>query len=335
MLKKLSFVFIFSLFFTNNSFAVPSPKSLQKKPSYSPSFASKSAASMPASMRKNYEKKFVKKIVKETITIPKKPERVITKTPNVSKIIKTSSEYKKQKTLPIAKKAWQKPVVVIDPGHGGKDPGAISRNGTREKDIVFEYSKALKRSLEATGRYKVFMTRNTDKYVTLHGRVQAARRAGGHILLSIHADSHPNRKTQGFSVYTLSQNRAEREYNKLLAKSDKEEVIRGVKLKGESKDVKEALLILAQNETTQVSDEFAKTVAKNLGKTVKPLPRTHRKKSLAVLTAADMPAALLELGYLSNAYEEKLLKTKKHKEKLINSLKNAIEEYFKTHSYMI
>lgn len=334
MLKKLSFIFIFTLVFASNSVALPSPQSLQKKPTYSSKLAS-----MPASMRKNYEKKFVKKVVKETVIIPKKPKvkviDKITKTPNVSKIIKTSSEYKKQKTLPIAKKSWEKPIIVIDPGHGGKDPGAISRNGTREKDIVFEYSKALKRALERTGKYKVYMTRDTDKYITLHGRVQAARRAGGDILISIHADSHPNRKTQGFSVYTLSQNRAEREYNKLLAKSDKEEVIRGVKLKGESKDVKEALLILAQNETKAVSDEFAKTVAKHLGKTVKPLPRTHRKKSLAVLTAADMPAALLELGYLSNSYEEKLLKTKKHKEKIINSLKNAIEEYFKTHSYMI
>lgn len=282
--------------------------------------------SMPASLQKKYQQLF-------TTMVPKKPD--IKKTTNVSNIIKPSSVSGAHTTLPVAKKRWEKPVIVIDPGHGGKDTGAIGKNKTYEKRITLSYSLALKQALERTGRYRVIMTRSNDTFVSLPGRVQAARRSGGDILLSIHADSHPNPKTQGFSVYTLSADRARREYQKLLAKADQEEVVRGVKLRGESRDVKEAILDFAQSETRNVSDDFARAVAHNLGKSVKALPKTHREASLAVLTAADMPSALLELGYLSNSYEENLLNQKEHKEKIINSLRNAIEEYFKTHDYMI
>ncbi|HCR85891.1 MAG TPA: N-acetylmuramoyl-L-alanine amidase, partial [Alphaproteobacteria bacterium] len=280
-------------------------------------------ASAPASLQQKYRHIF----------LAKKPD--IKKTPNVSNILKPSSVSTTPTTLPIAKKRWEKPVIVIDPGHGGKDSGAIGKGKTWEKRITLSYSLALKEALERTGKYRVVLTRSNDTFVSLPGRVKAARRAGGDILLSIHADSHPNPNTQGFSVYTLSADRAEREYQKLLAQSDYEEVVRGVKLRGESRDVKEAILDFAQNETKNVSDEFAKVVARNLGKNVKALPRTHREASLAVLTAADMPSALLELGYLSNVYEENLLNQKSHKEKIINSIKNAIDEYFRTHDYMI
>jgi N-acetylmuramoyl-L-alanine amidase len=224
--------------------------------------------------------------------------------------------------------AKRKPVIVIDAGHGGKDPGATGRLGTREKDITLRYSLALKRELERTGKYKVVMTRADDRFIELGQRVSIARRYGGDVFISIHADSIANRNTRGFSVYTISESRKAAEAKKLLARSDREEVIRGASLRGESRDVKEAIIDFAQDSTKDVSDDFAATVARYLGKKIQPLRKSRREGSLAVLTGSDIPSVLIELGYLSNEYEERLLKRDDHKQKIVTSIANAINEYF-------
>jgi len=232
-------------------------------------------------------------------------------------------------------KPRKKPVIIIDPGHGGKDPGAIGKLGTKEKQITFLYSAELKKELERTGKYKVFLTRYGDKYVGLKTRVDKARRSGGDIMLSIHADSIANPNVRGFSVYTISNRRVKREANKLSRLANKKEVLRGVKMKGESKDVQEALIDFAQKETKSVSDSFSKILAKKLGQEVKPLRRTNREGSLAVLTGADIPSVLLELGYLSNKFEEKLLRQKNHRRKIVKSIVAAIDEYFETFDFFL
>ncbi|MDX1949020.1 MAG: N-acetylmuramoyl-L-alanine amidase [Rickettsiales bacterium] len=235
---------------------------------------------------------------------------------------------------PIIKKA-RKAVVVIDPGHGGKDPGATGKLGNREKNIVLAYSRALRDELNRTGKYIVKMTRDNDSFVPLPDRVKIARRSGGDILISIHADSNPNKEVRGFSIYTISKDRAEREARKLLEKSEYEEIIRGVPLKGKSRDVKEALIFISQNETKDISDELSRILAKNMGKKAKPLPKSNREASLAVLTGADIPSVLLELGYMSNIYEERLLATAQHKQKVVSSIVAAIDEYFRTYNYLL
>ncbi len=265
-----------------------------------------------------------------TATPPAKitPQKIIT--PQIADRITLSA----LPTKPVIKKT-RKAVVVIDPGHGGKDPGAIGKLGNKEKNIVLAYSRALRDELNKTGKFIVKMTRDNDNFVPLPDRVKIARRSGGDILISIHADSNPNKEVRGFSIYTISKDRAEREARKLLEKSEYEEIIRGVPLKGKSRDVKEALIFISQNETKDISDELSKILAKNLGKKAKPLPKSNREASLAVLTGADIPSVLLELGYMSNIYEERLLATAQHKQKVVSSIVSAIDEYFRTYNYLL
>lgn len=270
----------------------------------------------PKSLSKDYGKKAAKK--------PTSDQLVYSKSTN-KRVIPFKPKHKPRRI----------PVIVIDPGHGGKDPGAIGRLGTKEKQITFLYSAELKRALERTGKYKVVLTRYGDVYVPLKSRVDKARKYNGDILISIHADSIGNRNVRGFSVYTISNNRAQREARKLLRKADREEVIRGVEMRGESRDVKEAIIDFAQKETKSVSDSFSKIVAKHLGQKVKPLNRTNREGSLAVLTGADIPSVLIELGYLSNSYEERLLRQQEHRRKIVRSIISAIDEYFKRFDYFL
>ncbi len=221
-----------------------------------------------------------------------------------------------------------KPIIAIDPGHGGKDPGAISPKGLREKDVTLRYGKALRAALLKTGRYRVVMTRGDDTFIPLKERVEIARRQSADLFISIHADAHPDPDTRGFSVYTISERRARYEAQKAEKQAAKTEVIRGIDLSNESQDVRNVLISMVQRDTKNTSATFAETLVKHMGKVGKLLRRPHRSKSLAVLTGIDIPSALVELGYLTNDYEAGLLVTKKHQDRLISGMVNAIDEYY-------
>lgn len=255
---------------------------------------------------------------------------------NIQKKVSPPEIHEKYQHINISNKpqTTRKAIIVIDAGHGGKDPGAIGRQGTKEKNVTLSYAHYLKKELEKSNRYKVYLTRYKDQYIELKDRVRLARKYKADILISIHADSHANKDTRGFSVYTISQNRASRESQKMLSKADNEK-ISDITLAGESNDVKEAIIDFAQKETKSTSDDFAKILAKNLGKSVQPLPKTHREKSLAVLTGIDVTSVLLELGYLSNSYEEKLLNTKTHQSKIIKQIRAALDEYFNKNEFIL
>ena len=297
-------------------------------------------SSAPKSLNKSYKPEMVKKVVVSKPVSQKrtaqKNTRVISGNPSSFRGPHGNRIYSKPAYVAPTitnlsypgTTAKRKPVIVIDPGHGGKDPGATGKLGTREKDITLRYSLALKRELERTGKYKVVMTRADDRFIELGQRVSIARRYGGDVFISIHADSIGNKTTRGFSVYTISESRKAAEAKKLLARSDREEVVRGANLRGESRDVKEAIIDFAQDSTKDVSDDFAATVARYLGKKIQPLRKSRREGSLAVLTGSDIPSVLIELGYLSNEYEERLLKRDDHKQKIVTSIANAINEYF-------
>jgi len=239
-------------------------------------------------------------------------------------ILKNNKHYKKPKR-------HRKPTIIIDAGHGGKDPGAIGKGRTKEKYITLSYALELTKILSKSGKYKIYLTRSNDKYLSLNSRVKRARKAGGDIMLSLHADSHPNSKTKGLSVYTLSDKRAKREANKLINKARKEEVIMGLDLSKESNDISSALISMTQQDTKNKSALLAKILIKELSKDVKLLRNTHRLASLAVLTGADIPSTLIELGYLSNRQEEKQLNNKKYREKVAKAIKRAIDIYFKNY----
>ncbi|MEC7489787.1 MAG: N-acetylmuramoyl-L-alanine amidase [Pseudomonadota bacterium] len=219
-------------------------------------------------------------------------------------------------------------VIMIDPGHGGVDPGAISRSGLWEKHIVLSFARELRRQLFLTGKYRVLMTRNVDIFVRLRERIAVARRADADLFISIHADSIKNRKIRGTSVYTLSERASDREADALARKENMSDLIAGVDRKEQSNEVVNILIDLAQRKTMNQSAFFARDLIGELVKVRKMLRNTHRFAGFSVLKAPDIPSVLVELGYLSNREDEKMLRDLRQQRRLATAMTQAIEKYF-------
>ena len=225
-------------------------------------------------------------------------------------------------------------IVVIDPGHGGVDPGAIGNGGTREKSIALAAALEIKEQLEATGRYKVVLTRDRDIFIRLRDRVELAREAGAGLFISIHADSIGSSKVKGASIYTLSETASDKEAEKLAAKENKADIIAGVNLAHENPEVTDILIDLAQRESMNEGARFANMLIAELRRATSTLQKSHRFAGFAVLKAPDVPSVLLEMGYLSNPTEEKRLKSKAHRSKLAAAVVKAIDRYFAHHDQL-
>ena len=222
-----------------------------------------------------------------------------------------------------------KPVIAIDAGHGGEDPGAIGAGGTYEKHITLAAARQLKARLEASGRYRVFLTRDRDVFIRLHDRVLRARKAGADLFISLHADSIGSPDVRGLSVYTLSERASDREAAALAARENKADLIAGVDFKGvEAPEVVNILIDLAQRETMNLSAEYARMLVADLGDQVALLRDTHRFAGFAVLKAPDVPSVLVELGYLSNPTEERSLNDSGYRARLIEAIARATERFF-------
>ncbi len=219
-------------------------------------------------------------------------------------------------------------VVAIDPGHGGQDPGAISLGGDYEKRITLAIARALREELAALGRYKVVFTRNNDSFIRLRDRIAIARAAGADIFVSLHADTISNDAVRGLSVYTLSERASDAEAAALAERENKVDLIAGVKLAGETPEVSNILIDLIQRETMNNSARFASLLVEELQQQTTLLPRTHRFAGFAVLKAPDVPSVLVELGYLSNESDERLLLSRPHRQKLARGIARAIDRYF-------
>ncbi len=226
-----------------------------------------------------------------------------------------------------ARPANKKKIVVLDPGHGGKDPGAIGYSGVYEKNITLAMAKELKTILEKEG-YKVYLTRSSDIFIPLRDRVKIARKHNADLFMSIHADSAVNRSAKGLSVYTLSETASDKEAAALAERENKVDVVAGLNLLEHSKEVSDILINLAQRETMNRSSEFATFMVQEMRKSVKLKDNTHRFAGFAVLKAPDVPSVLLEMGYLSNRTEERLLKQKSYRKKLAESTSRAVDKYF-------
>ena len=226
-----------------------------------------------------------------------------------------------------AKTVNKKKIIVLDPGHGGKDPGAIGYSGVYEKNITLAMAKELKVILEKEG-YKVHLTRSTDIFIPLRDRVKIARKYNADLFMSIHADSAVNRSAKGLSVYTLSETASDKEAAALAERENKADVVAGLNLLEHSKEVSDILINLAQRETMNRSSEFASFMVQEMRKSVKLRDNTHRFAGFAVLKAPDVPSVLLEMGYISNRTEERLLKQKDYRRKLAVSTSKAVEKYF-------
>lgn len=218
--------------------------------------------------------------------------------------------------------------IVLDPGHGGVDPGAIGPSGVYEKYITLAMAKEMQRQLNATGRYKAVLTRDRDIFIRLRDRVQIARDSGADLFVSIHADSLPNRSISGPSIYTLSEKASDKEAADLAEKENKADLIAGVDLTNESPDVTTILIDLAQRESMNRSAHFASGLIKEIGRETKLLRNTHRFAGFAVLKAPDVPSVLVELGFLSNKKDEKSLNSKSHRAKIAAAMVRAADAYF-------
>jgi N-acetylmuramoyl-L-alanine amidase len=229
---------------------------------------------------------------------------------------------------PEARRPRGKRIIVVDPGHGGPDPGTIGTRGTYEKHVTLAIAKEIKHHLEQTGRYKVVLTRERDIFLRLRDRIAIAREAQADLFLSIHADSIPDGAARGPSVYTLSEKASDREAAELAEKENKADVIAGLDLSHETPEVGSILIDLAQRETMNRSAHFAAGLIGEIRKETAVLRNTHRFAGFAVLKAPDVPSVLIELGFLSNPAEEKALANRAHRVRLAQAIVRATDRFF-------
>lgn len=227
-----------------------------------------------------------------------------------------------------------KPVIIIDPGHGGVDPGTIGASGVEEKDIVLRYARDLKAKLLKSGKYYVKLTRSDDSFIMLRKRVTLARKGQGAIFISLHADSAPKKSARGLSVYTLSERASDEETEALAARENKADVLAGIDLSEERDDVAGILISLAERETNNRSITLADILVAKLEDNVELLPNTHRFAGFAVLKAPDIPSVLIELGFLSHPAEEKLIRSKEYRDKVTSGIASGIDAYFRQQKRM-
>ena len=232
-----------------------------------------------------------------------------------------------------AKSADPRPLVVLDPGHGGIDTGTIAPSGQMEKDIVLDFAKRLRERIERAGKFRVLMTRSDDTYVPLDERVRIARNAGASLFVSIHADSLPHKEgdAQGATIYTLSSKASDAQAAELADKENGADVIAGVDLKSEPTDVAGILIDLAQRETKTFSMQFAHDVVGDM----KGVARLHKdpikSAGFRVLKAPDVPSVLVELGYVSNRDDLRSLMSDAWRDRTADSIAKAIDTYLSTH----
>lgn len=222
-----------------------------------------------------------------------------------------------------------RPLVVIDAGHGGHDPGAINKDsGKREKDVTLAIAQAIRDELLKSGRVRVALTRDDDRFLVLQERYGIARRLNADLFISIHADAAENPEANGATVYTLSETASDREAARLAARENKADIINGVNLGSESSDVSSILIDLTQRETMNVSANFARLLQREASPMVPFRSAYHRFASLMVLKAPDTPSVLFETGYISNEKDAAFLSSRDGQRRIGKGVARAIEVHF-------
>jgi len=230
--------------------------------------------------------------------------------------------------LPRVKGADDRPLVVIDAGHGGVDPGAINpQTGLREKDVTLAIAKAIRDTLVASGRVRAALTREDDRYILHRERYNIARRLHADLFISIHCDSAGAGEARGATAYTLSDVASDKEAARLAARENKADVIAGVDLGGNS-DVSSILIDLTQRETMNASASFARLLGREAQPLIPVKPVFHRMASLMVLKAPDMPSILFETGYISNMQDAAFLASKDGQKRIAQAVLQAVEVHF-------
>jgi N-acetylmuramoyl-L-alanine amidase len=229
---------------------------------------------------------------------------------------------------PQAQQPENQKVIVIDPGHGGNDPGAVSTSGVMEKTVVLNFARTLKHGLESTGRYRVVLTREDDVFLKLKDRVNIARNAKAGLFLALHADTVRTKTTRGATFYTLSDEASDAEAAALAHKENRADIIAGVELPTENNQVADILIELAQRESASLASDFASKAVNAMADHVLMTGKPLRSAGFTVLRAPDVPSVLVELGYLSNPKDEKLLLDDHWHQNFAGRLVTAIDQHF-------
>jgi len=219
-------------------------------------------------------------------------------------------------------------LVMLDPGHGGKDPGAIGISGTFEKNVSLAAAFQLKRQLGATGRYHVEMTRQRDVFIPLESRVAHAQGRAAVLFVSMHADALTDHSVRGASVYTLAANASDAQTAQLARRENSADRFAGAAFRGTSPEVAHILASLVQRETRVGSARMARDMVGQLDQSVPMLPNPARHAGFVVLKAADIPSVLVEMGFMSNRQDEAALRRTDHRARVTLAMQRAIDAYF-------
>src|SRR5262245_51897155 len=228
------------------------------------------------------------------------------------------------------KAADPRPLVMLDPGHGGIDNGTSAPSGESEKTIVLDFALALRDKLEKAGKYRVAMTRTDDRFVPLAERVRMARAQGAGLFISIHADALAKEEgeARGAAVYTLAETASDTEAGRLAEAENRADVIAGVDLSGEPDEVADILIDLAQRETKHFSVHFAKTLLRELKTTARLHKHPIKSAGFRVLKAPDVPSVLIELGYVTSRQDLKMLTSETWRARATDSIVQAVQAFF-------
>lgn len=251
----------------------------------------------------------------------------------VNKVILSTKIDNKKKTFQQSKLSKKRRTIIIDPGHGGKDPGTSYQGKLNEKDIVLNFSKVLKEKLTNNG-YRVFLTREIDKFVKLNDRVEFAKKKGADLFISIHADASKKDNVRGFSVYTLSEKKMDKEAEKVANLENKGSVFSrkgliGINLTQSRNIIEDWQIKQAFKRANRSSFEFAEILVNNVKKKSKLLNRPHRYAGFAVLKSPNYPSVLVELGFITNDKDRNNLRSKNWQSILANKFVDAINENYK------
>lgn len=226
----------------------------------------------------------------------------------------------------------RRPLIVIDPGHGGPDTGTKANGEIMEKNVVLDFSLTLRDQLEKSGRYRVAMTRTDDTFIPLAERVKFARQRQAELFISVHADALPKSEgdVQGATIYTLSDTASDAEAARLAEAENRSDVIAGIDLAKEPNDVADILLDLAHRETKTFSHAFARLLVGEMKSTVRLHKKPLKSAGFVVLKAPDVPSVLIELGYMTNRSDLKLLTSESWRNKAAATMVQAVEHFFRT-----
>lgn len=252
----------------------------------------------------------------------------VDETLRTSSIVQTTRKSDRLGATPLAgPKADGDFVVILDPGHGGIDSGAVGKGGTLEKDITLTFAKELKARLDAVDGIDVRLTRDSDVFVRLNDRVRFARQNGGALLVSIHADSVRQSYVRGATVYTISDRASDQVAAQVAESENLSDEIAGLTVDNVQPDVVDILVDLARRETLGFSVQFARLAIEEMGSVARLIKNAHRHAGFRVLKAPDVPSVLVELGYLSNQQDEALLNDPVWRDKMESALMSAILRY--------